>query len=129
MPRSFEFCIFFKDSQPKSRMNFSPCVQHSTPKIFFFIWSTKYLPKTPNHVAHLDAILSSSLILHLFFISTLFSNTLSPCPAMSVKKIRTQITQRAKLQSCLYRASMTIKTLYYSTDAQIYNSWIQPKLL
>jgi len=24
--------------------------------------------------------------------------------------------------SCLYRASMTIKTLCYSTDAQIYNS-------
>jgi len=24
--------------------------------------------------------------------------------------------------SCLYRASMTIKTLYYPTDAQIYNS-------
>ena len=23
---------------------------------------------------------------------------------------------------CLYHASMTIKTLYYSTDAQIYNS-------
>jgi len=23
--------------------------------------------------------------------------------------------------SCLYRASMTIKTLYYPTDAQIYN--------
>jgi len=24
--------------------------------------------------------------------------------------------------SCLYRASVTIKTLYYTTDAQIYNS-------
>jgi len=24
--------------------------------------------------------------------------------------------------SCLYRASVTIKTLYYPTDAQIYNS-------
>jgi len=26
------------------------------------------------------------------------------------------------LSACLYRASMTIKTLYYPTDAQIYNS-------
>ena len=26
------------------------------------------------------------------------------------------------LSSCLYRASMTIKTVYYPTDAQIYNS-------
>jgi hypothetical protein len=26
----------------------------------------------------------------------------------------------ATLSSCLYRASMTIKTLYYPTDAQIY---------
>jgi hypothetical protein len=33
------------------------------------------------------------------------------------------ITTRMVLQySCLYRASMTIKTLYYPTDAQIYNS-------
>ena len=31
--------------------------------------------------------------------------------------------------SCLYRASMTIKTIYYPTDAQIYNSYIQLKLL
>ena len=31
--------------------------------------------------------------------------------------------------SCLYRASMTIKTLYYPTDAQIYNSHIQLELL
>jgi len=27
----------------------------------------------------------------------------------------------SKLSSYLYRASMTIKTLYYPTDAQIYN--------
>jgi len=26
-----------------------------------------------------------------------------------------------KASSCLYRASMTIKTLYYPTEAQIYN--------
>ena len=28
----------------------------------------------------------------------------------------------ASRSSCLYRASVTIKTLYYPTDAQIYNS-------
>jgi len=27
-----------------------------------------------------------------------------------------------EISSCLYRASVTIKTLYYPTDAQIYNS-------
>ena len=31
--------------------------------------------------------------------------------------------------STLYRASMTIETLYYPTDAQIYNSQIQLELL
>jgi len=31
--------------------------------------------------------------------------------------------------SCSYRASVTIKTLYYPTDAQIYNSFIQLELL
>jgi hypothetical protein len=31
--------------------------------------------------------------------------------------------------SCLYRASVTIKTLYYPTDAQIYNSQIELELL
>ena len=38
----------------------------------------------------------------------------------------TNFLTAAKLQnqqfSCLYRAPMTIKTLYYTTDAQIYNS-------
>ena len=31
MPRSFECCIFFRDSPPKSRTNFSPCVPHTSP--------------------------------------------------------------------------------------------------
>jgi len=31
--------------------------------------------------------------------------------------------------SCFYRASVKIKTHYYSTDAQIYNSWIQLEIL
>jgi len=34
----------------------------------------------------------------------------------------TVISIQRELSSCLYRASMTIKTLYYPTDAQIYNS-------
>ena len=36
---------------------------------------------------------------------------------------RTNIAKNEnRLSSCLYRASMTIKTLYYPTDAKIYNS-------
>ena len=31
--------------------------------------------------------------------------------------------------SSLYRVSMMIKTLYYQTDAEIYNSYIQLELL
>jgi len=40
---------------------------------------------------------------------------------MNVQRTTTQINTSI-LSSCLYRASMTIKTLYYPTDAQIYNS-------
>ena len=40
----------------------------------------------------------------------------------------THITHATDQSSCLYRASVTIKTLYYRTDAQIYNLWIQLKL-
>jgi len=60
----------------------------------------------------------------IFSSSAPYSRTLSAHVLlwMSVSKIRTHIMQRAKLQSWLYRASMAIKTLYYSTDAQIYNS-------
>jgi len=39
------------------------------------------------------------------------------------------VTVHEHKSSCLYRASMTIKTLYYPTDAQIYNSYIQLELL
>jgi len=86
MPRSFGCCIFFRDSPTISRTNFFPCVPHSSPKTFSFIWSPEYSPRTSNHEAPLDALLSSSLLLHLFFISTLFSNTLSPCPSMDVSE-------------------------------------------
>jgi len=41
---------------------------------------------------------------------------LIPCVKLLIPKY---IVQKS---SCLYRASMTIKTLYYQTDAQIYNS-------
>jgi len=37
--------------------------------------------------------------------------------AKVVEKIKTHV-----LSPCLHRASVTIKTLYYPTDAQIYNS-------
>ena len=33
-----------------------------------------------------------------------------------------RFTEVLEHSSCVYRASMTIKTLYYPTDAQIYNS-------
>jgi hypothetical protein len=86
MPRSFECCIFFRDFPLKSSTNFSPCVPHPSPNIqvFSFIWSIKYLPRTSNHDAPLYAIFPDSLLLHLFFISTLFSNILSPCPSMDI---------------------------------------------
>jgi len=35
---------------------------------------------------------------------------------------RIQNIKHRTVSSCLYSASMTIKTLYYPTDAQIYNS-------
>ena len=35
---------------------------------------------------------------------------------------RQQCYELLQVSSCLYRASMMIKTLYYPTDAQIYNS-------
>jgi hypothetical protein len=38
-------------------------------------------------------------------------------------RISVRVIPKVLCQSfCLYRASVTIKTLYYPTDAQIYNS-------
>jgi len=45
--------------------------------------------------------------------------------SVSTYNVNTQTHQ----SSYLYRASMTIKTLYYPTGAQIYNSQIQLELL
>jgi len=41
-----------------------------------------------------------------------------PLNATGRPKLNKQISE----SSCLYRASVTIKTLYYQSDAQIYNS-------
>ena len=45
------------------------------------------------------------------------------CEMSGVSERNEFITNKSeKKSSCLYRASMTIKTLYYPTDAQIYIS-------
>ena len=85
MPMSSE-CSFLQVSPPKSRRNFSPCVPHSSINLFSFILSPKYLARTSNNEATLYAIFPSSLLLHLVFINTLFSNILSPCPSMDVRE-------------------------------------------
>jgi len=45
------------------------------------------------------------------------------CSEINTKHINTVCSGNTVIaSSCLYRASMTNKTLYYPTDAQIYNS-------
>ena len=44
------------------------------------------------------------------------------CFIATVSRMGSNVTNNFSLSSCLYRASVMIKTLYYPTDAQICNS-------
>ena len=86
---------------------------------FFYLWTLA--------IKHPDTLLKFQVESFNWMPSVILLRTLCehPSPTGSVRCTQALVSWlQLSLSSCLYRASVTIKTLYYPTAAQIYNSQI-----